>query len=115
MHELSLMEGVVGIILEAQNQHGFQKVNRIVLEIGELAGVEREALEFCWEVVAKDTPAEGASLELRDVPAAAWCGTCVGEVPVHSRIDLCPGCGGVLERILRGLDLQVKTLDVDPG
>lgn len=113
MHELSLMEGVMGIILDAQNQHGFRKVSRIVLEIGELAGAEREALEFSWEVVAKDTPADGAILELVDVPAAAWCGNCAGEVPVHSRIDLCPGCGGVVERILRGLDLQVKTLDVE--
>lgn len=113
MHELSLMEGVMEIVQDAQAQHGFRKVARIVLEIGDLAGVEREALEFCWEVVAKDTAAEGAALELIDVPAAAWCGPCAAEMPVQSRIDLCPRCGGVLERILRGLDLQVKTLDVE--
>ena len=113
MHELSLMEGVLEIVQDAQARHGFQKVTRIVLEVGTLAGVEREALDFCWDVVAKDTPAEGAVLELVEVAAMAWCGRCAGEVPVASRIDFCPGCGGIPERIVRGLDLQVKTLDVE--
>lgn len=113
MHELSLMEGVLGIIQEAQAQHGFRKAIRIVLEVGELAGVETEALDFCWDIVSKDSPAEGAVLEIVNVPGAAWCGECAGEVPVHSRIDLCPGCGGIPVRILRGLDFQVKTLDIE--
>jgi hydrogenase nickel incorporation protein HypA/HybF len=113
MHELSLMEGVIGIIQDAQAQHGFRRVATVVLEIGALAGVEREALEFCWELAAKDTVAEGADLQLVEIPAAAWCEPCLAEVPIHSRIDLCPRCGGAFDRILRGLDLQVKTLDVE--
>lgn len=113
MHELSLMEGVLAIIQEAKDQHGFQKVIRVVLEVGELAGVETEALDFCWDVVSRDSPAEGAHLEIVHVSGAAWCGGCKEEVPIHSRIDLCPGCGGIPERVLRGLDFQVKTLDVE--
>jgi hydrogenase nickel incorporation protein HypA/HybF len=84
-----------------------------VLEIGELSGVEREALAFCWDVVAKDGPAEGATLEMIAVPAMAWCRRCEGEMPVTTRFDLCPECGGVPDRILSGLDLRVKTLDVE--
>lgn len=113
MHELSLMEGVLGIVHDAQIQHGFRRATRIVLEIGELAGVEREVLDFCWEVAAKGTSAEGAVLELVLVPAMAWCGNCAREVAVASRMDLCPHCGNVPERITQGLDLAVKTLDVD--
>ena len=113
MHELSLMEGVLGIIEEAQGKHGFHKVCRVVLEVGELAGVEAEALDFCWDVVSKDSPADGAVLEIVQVPGVAWCGECSREVPIHSRIDLCPGCGGLPERVLRGLDFQVKTLDIE--
>jgi hydrogenase nickel incorporation protein HypA/HybF len=113
MHELSLMEGVLSIIQEAQGQHGFNKVTRVVLEVGELAGAEREALDFCWEIIAKDTLADSAVLELIHVPAMAWCGQCDREVPIASRIDFCPSCGGIPDRIVRGLDLQVKTLDVE--
>lgn len=113
MHELSLMEGVLGIVQDAQIQHGFRRVTRIVLEVGDLAGVEREALDFCWEVAAKDTIAEGAVLELAAVQAMAWCDACAAEVAVASRMDLCPRCGGLPGRITQGLDLRVKTLDVD--
>ena len=113
MHELSLMEGVLALILDAQARHGFHRVVRVVLEVGELAGVETEALSFCWEAVVKDTPAESAVLELVAEPAKGWCGACDREVPVHSRLDLCPGCGGALGSPRTGTELKLKSLEVD--
>lgn len=115
MHELSLMEGVLDIIEQARRQHGFTQVRRVVLEIGSLAGVEREALAFCWEAVVQDTVAATAILELVDLPARAWCGGCAAEVEVSSRLDLCPACGAVPERVVQGTDLRVKALDVEGG
>lgn len=113
MHELSLMEGVLAVLEEERGRHGFQRVVRIVLEIGVLAGVEREALAFCHEAVAAGTVADGATLELVDVPAMAWCGRCEAEVPVESRLDFCPNCGGVPARLIRGVDLRVKSIEVE--
>ena len=113
MHELSLMEGVLAVLEEERDRHGFRRVVRIVLEIGALAGVEREALAFCHEAVAAGTVAEGAALELVDVPAMAWCGVCQADVPVDSRLDLCPHCGEVPVRITQGLDLRVKSIEVE--
>ena len=113
MHELSLMEGVLSLILDAQAQHGFQKVERVILEIGDLAGVETEALTFCWEAVMAGTPAESAVLELVAEPAKCWCGTCCCEVPVQSRWDLCPDCGLALGPPFTGTDLKLKSLEVE--
>lgn len=113
MHELSLMEGVLALILDAKVQHGFRKVQRVVLEVGELAGVEPEALSFCWEAVMKDTPAESAVLELVIESAMCWCAACEQEVRVCSRLDLCPACGGALGPPLSGTDLKLKSLEVE--
>jgi hydrogenase nickel incorporation protein HypA/HybF len=115
MHELSLMEGVLAIVLDAQKANGFQRVSRIVLEVGELSGALPEALEFCFSAVMQDSPAEGAELELVIVPGQGWCGECLREFHLESRIDLCPDCGGPASRISGGLDLQVKSLVVDPA
>ena len=69
MHELGLMEGVLGIVLEAQREKGFGRVTRVVLEVGELSGALPEALEFCFQAVMQGSPAEGAELELARVRA----------------------------------------------
>ena len=113
MHELSLMEGVLGIVQDAHSRHGFRRVTRVTLEVGELAGAETEALEFCWEVVAKGTVAESALVVLVKVPALAWCGACSAGVAVGGHADLCPVCGGVTGPVSQGLDLRVKSLEVD--
>ncbi len=113
MHELSLMEGVLGIVLEAQQANGFQRVARLVLEVGELSGALPEALAFCFEAVMKGSPAEGAELELVVVPGLGWCGDCGQDFHLESRIGLCPACGSPPSRITGGLDLQVKALEVD--
>lgn len=113
MHELSLMEGVLTLVQEAQDRHGFRKVVRVVLEVGTLAGVETEALRFCWEAVTAGTVAEGAALEWATLPAWCPCGRCDREVEVQSRIDLCPICGGALGAPVCGVDLTLKSLEVE--
>jgi hydrogenase nickel incorporation protein HypA/HybF len=113
MHELSLMEGVLAIVLETQKREGFQRVTRIVLEVGELSGALPEALEFCFSAVMQDSPAEGAELELVRVQGKGVCDDCLREFRLESRIDLCPGCGGPPSRISGGMELQVKALEVE--
>lgn len=113
MHELSLMEGVLEIVLDAQKVNGFKRVARIVLEVGELSGALPEALEFCFAAVMQGSPAEGAELELAIIPGEGWCGGCLQAFRMESRIDLCPGCGGPPASITGGSDLHVKAIEVD--
>ena len=113
MHELSLMEGVLEILLESQKAHGFQRVTRVVLEVGELSGALPEALEFCFSAEMEGSPAEGAELELNLVEGSAWCGDCLQDFPLQSRIDLCPKCGAPPSRITGGNDLQVRAIEVE--
>jgi Zn finger protein HypA/HybF (possibly regulating hydrogenase expression) len=73
MHEMSLAENVREIIEDAAGTQGFRHVRRIVLEIGELAAVETDALQFCLDVVLEGSVAEGAALEFVSTPGAGWC------------------------------------------
>ena len=60
MHELGLTRNVVSIVAE---HAGSRRVRRVRLAIGPLACVEREALSFCFDIVAEGTVLAGASLE----------------------------------------------------
>jgi hydrogenase nickel incorporation protein HypA/HybF len=113
MHEMALMGEVREIVLEAARSHGFQRVRRVVLEIGRLSGVEPEAMRFCFEVVMADSPAAEATLEIQELPGRAWCPACAAEVEMASRFETCPMCGGLPGRLLQGTEMRVKDLEVE--
>ncbi len=67
MHELGITRNVVAICAE---QARGAKVRRVTLEIGKQAGVLAESIRFCFDICAKDTAVEGATLEILE-PAGA--------------------------------------------
>lgn len=113
MHEMSLAEHVREIIEDAAGAQGFRRVRRIVLEIGELAAVETEALQFCLDVVLEGSVAAGAQLEFVAVPGEGWCAACARTVPMHERYDPCPHCGAYGLDVRAGTRMRVSALEVE--
>lgn len=113
MHELSLAESVLGLIESAARSDGFHHVRKIVLEIGELAAVDPEAMRFCFDAVMSETIADGAVLEIAETPGSGWCAACSAIVPMHDVIALCPQCGGVGVQLRSGRELRLKSLEVE--
>ena len=112
MHEMSLAEGVRAIIEDAAAANGFSHVRAVVLEIGELAAVEVEALRFCLDAVLADTIAAGAAIAVEALPGAGWCPDCARTVPMHQLYDPCPHCGGYRVQTTAGREMRVKALEV---
>lgn len=112
MHEMSLAEGVMQLIESAADAQGFTRVRSVRLEIGRLAAVETEALRFAFEAVARGSVAEGAALEIIDVPGAAWCMKCGDTVPIAARGDACPRCGSYQLQLGAGTELRVSELEL---
>lgn len=113
MHEMSLAEGVVQIIEDAARTQGFSRVKRVFLEIGWLSSVEPDAMAFCFEAVARGTLAEGAVLEVIDVPGAGQCLSCGKTVEIGAVFDPCPECGGYPVHPTAGTEMRVRELEVD--
>ncbi|KPV39999.1 hydrogenase nickel incorporation protein HypA [Thiohalorhabdus denitrificans] len=112
MHEMALCEYVLQVLEEESGRQGYVRVERVRLEVGALSCVEKEALRFSFEAVARGSLAEGARLELRDAPGQGWCGMCEETVTLRSLADPCPRCGGFELTLTRGLGLRIKDLDV---
>lgn len=72
MHELSLCESLVRIVVQKAVAEGMKKVSEIEITIGELAGVSDEALAFCFPSVSKGTLAEGARLVFKSTADNAF-------------------------------------------
>ena len=113
MHEMSLAESIVSLVESHAEAEGFSRVKAIWLEIGELAGVEVEALRFCFEAVMRGSLAEAARLEIIETPGEGVCLQCGATVPVRQRYDPCPACGGYGVRLTRGEEMRIKELEVE--
>jgi hydrogenase nickel incorporation protein HypA/HybF len=113
MHEMSLAEGIRGIVEDAAREQGFTRVKAVVLEVGALSSVEVEALRFCFEVVVQGTIADGARLDIDTVPGVGWCMPCGKSVPIVALYDACPECGSYQVQATGGTEMRVKALDVD--
>jgi hydrogenase nickel incorporation protein HypA/HybF len=112
VHELSLCEGVRGVIEDAARREGFRRVTRVRLEIGRLAGVEPDALRFGFDAAMRGSIAEGATLEVIDLPGRAMCFGCGETVEIVSRLDDCPRCGGGRLAPAGGDEMRVRDLEV---
>jgi len=72
------------IIDQQQKKHEIHEVTDIWLEIGALSCVEQSAVEFCFEIMRKDTVAENCRLHFIHLPAIAWCWQCQKEVEIEA-------------------------------
>jgi hydrogenase nickel incorporation protein HypA/HybF len=113
MHEMSLAEGVLQLMEDSAVSQGFSRVKTVWLEIGQLAGVEKEALRFCFDVVTRDSLANEARLEIVDLPGQGWCMQCACTVAVEVLYGACPQCGSHQIQVTGGDEMRVKELEVE--
>jgi hydrogenase nickel incorporation protein HypA/HybF len=108
MHELGITQNIVAIV--AEHARG-RAVTRVVVEIGELAGVMADSVAFCFDVVAKGTPLEGAVLEIRRIEARGRCRACETEFAQATLYTPCP-CGSRAVERLTGTELSIKQFEL---
>lgn len=108
MHELGITQNIVAIV--AEHARG-RPVTRVVVEIGELAGVMADSVAFCFDVVAEGTPLEGAVLEIRRIEARGRCRACGTEFVQTTLYTPCP-CGSHSVERLTGAELSIKQYEL---
>ncbi len=110
MHELSIAEGVIGVV--ERHAHG-HPVTKVELKVGHLRQVVPDALTFAFELVAQGTVAEGAELEMEHVPAAGRCGGCGKHTPLPDFPLVCRVCGSPDVEVTQGEELLVDSLEME--
>ena len=112
MHELSVAMGIVKIAENETKKANARIVESIELEIGTLAGIEFEALDFVWPSAVKDTVLEHAIKKTTIIQGKAKCVDCDTVFDIDHYYDACPTCNSFLKGILKGKELRVKALEV---
>ncbi|MGQ0671584.1 MAG: hydrogenase maturation nickel metallochaperone HypA/HybF [Hyphomicrobium sp.] len=109
MHELGITQNVVAIVAEAA--HG-RRVRRVTLDVGKLSGVMPEAIAFCFEVVARGTCLDGATLDIRQIDGRCRCKHCQTEFASPTLFTPCP-CGSRDTERVAGEELKIRTMELE--
>ena len=112
MHEMTIAEGIFDIAKEHAAREKSMRISKIGLLIGEMAGVEEDALRFCFSVLVRGSLAEGAGLSIKRLPLVGRCAACGHEQSIEGYNFICPKCGGGLA-IVSGRELRVEYLEME--
>ena len=112
MHELSIALGIVKIAEDETKKANAKKVDLIELEIGTLAGIEFDSLDFVWPSAVKDTVLENAEKSTIIIEAKGKCLDCDTIFDLKNVFDPCPKCNSFLKGIIQGKELRVKSIEV---
>ncbi|HUU76142.1 MAG TPA: hydrogenase maturation nickel metallochaperone HypA [Methanoregulaceae archaeon] len=109
MHELSIAYDIYATARRAALEHHADQVNKICVEIGEMAMVNPEQVQFLFQTIIEEDP----------IFAEAHLECSVGEV--HSRCKcgyegnerfVCPRCGSLPE-LIRGREIVVINIEIE--
>jgi hydrogenase nickel incorporation protein HypA/HybF len=113
MHELSVTESLLKIAVEHAEKADAERVTDLNIVIGDLASMVDDSIQFYWDIIAKDTIAEGATLHFRRVPAELQCNTCGEKYKPTDKELVCPKCGGVGAKIITGEEFFLESINVE--
>ena len=113
MHEMTITQSMVDLVLEEARKGGARKVTRINLVLGELSGAVGDCIELYFGLMSRDTAAEGAAISIRSVPTRARCRECAREFEVKDLDWICPGCRSPSVELVAGHELFVESIEVE--
>ncbi|MGO9641999.1 MAG: hydrogenase maturation nickel metallochaperone HypA [Candidatus Acidiferrales bacterium] len=113
MHELS----IATLVLEAVNaEAGLRprmRVSKIGLRLGDLSGVDADALTFCLEALVKETELASAALEIERRPQRNRCSRCSKEFVVVDYESSCPACGETSTEFISGDEMELAFVEME--
>lgn len=113
MHELSIAQSIADAARAHAAPHAPRRVLRIGVRVGEISGVNADALEFCFGMTVKDTPLDGAALVLERIPVSWRCQGCSADFQVADFAVECPACGSRDARMTAGDELAISYLELE--
>ena len=116
-----MVSDIVSAILKELEKYNVEKVEEVVLVVGDMTSLGEEQLEFAYEIVTKGTKLEGSKLVIEHEKIRVRCNECgyEGEVRMLESdygehtipILACPECNGKVN-VTAGQTCMVKNLKI---
>jgi len=114
MHELSICNALMEQVERIAREHQAGRVERIVLRVGPLSGVEAPLLKRAWPLASNGTLAQDAELVIETTAVKVRCTQCEAVSEVAPNRLLCATCGDFRTRLVSGDEMLLATMELLP-
>lgn len=110
MHEIGVLIEVVKSVEKFAKVNNVQKIDTLVLQIGELSSMIPKYMKNLYPASIEGTILEGSELEIEILPANALCEACNKVFNIISNKGVCPNCKSKNFEILSGKEFYIKEI-----
>lgn len=108
MHELGIVYEVIKIVDNFVKDNNINRVEKIVLEIGQLSQAIPRFIEECYPAAIDGTPYENTKLEIQTLPANGKCRGCLEVFNIIEHQKICPKCKVNDYDLISGQEFSIK-------
>lgn len=112
VHELSICQALLSQVTAIAREQGAQAIERIVVEVGPLSGVDGALLARAFEVARLGSCAAEAALSIDTPQVTVTCLSCGARSHAAPNRLLCDACGGYRTRIITGDELNLRRVEL---
>jgi hydrogenase nickel incorporation protein HypA/HybF len=113
MHELSVTESLLEIALRHGKSANASRITDLFLVIGQLSSIVDDSVQFYWDMISKDTLAEGALLHFERIPIRILCLDCQNSFEPVGEELACPCCRSTRIEITAGEEFFLEAINVE--
>lgn len=115
-----MAQGIINAVLETAESNNATEVNEVTIEVGRLAMINPEQLEFILGILIENTIIEDAEIKIEEIPIEITCNDCkfhgnaiVDDKDHYAPMVKCPECESFKVEILNGKDIIVKNIVIE--
>ena len=113
MHELGIAQAILDRVANEVRGHPGAHPVEVGVLIGEISGVDQDALSFGFDVLRKDAGWDDLRLHIEYRPRCQHCPSCDCDFAVADFETLCPECGNLATQLLAGDELDIAYIEVE--
>jgi len=113
MHEYSIVLSLLDSCQEQAKQNKATKVNKVVVKIGVLSGVEPDLLQIAFDTFKEDTICSQAKFIIDIQKVIIECKNCHIKSTLDTHQYSCPICESIDIEILDGEDMLLMQLELE--
>lgn len=113
MHELSIASAILEKVANEAERHPGARFTKVGVRVGEVSGVDPDALSFGFECLVKDSVFEPLTLEIEFCPRVQRCPACAYDFPSPDSMTACPRCGHTQTTCIGGEELDIAFIEVE--
>jgi hydrogenase nickel incorporation protein HypA/HybF len=113
MHELSVCQGLMRQVQKVAVENSARSVEKILLRVGGLSGLEPSLLQHAFEIARAGTIAAEAELEIEEGPIVVKCQECGASSAAKINRLICQYCGEWRVNVVEGEELLLLSVEIE--